>query len=117
MVRVYIKHSEDYAPVRAVCEQRLGAVPAAYVVADVCRPDLLVEIEGMAFSRWDLAGTCATPRRRCTGGTLSCRGAEKAGECVPSCPDGCPELLLCPHAVVPEPRLMRPNGDPSDLLS
>ena len=28
----------------------LGELPAIYAVADVCRPDLLVEIEGIAFS-------------------------------------------------------------------
>jgi enamine deaminase RidA (YjgF/YER057c/UK114 family) len=51
LVRVYIKRQEDYEAVRAACEQRLGELPTIYAVADVCRPDLLVEIEGMAFSR------------------------------------------------------------------
>ncbi len=50
-VHVYVKHAADYEKVRAVCERRLGRVPAVYAVADVCRPDLLVEIEGVAFSR------------------------------------------------------------------
>jgi enamine deaminase RidA (YjgF/YER057c/UK114 family) len=50
-VRVYVKRQEDYEKCRAVCEQRLGAVPAIYAVADVCRPELLVEIEGVAFTR------------------------------------------------------------------
>ncbi len=50
LVRVYIKHRDDYAKVRAVCEARLGEVPTVYAVADVCRPDLLVELEGIAFS-------------------------------------------------------------------
>jgi enamine deaminase RidA (YjgF/YER057c/UK114 family) len=49
-VRVYIKRQEDYARVRAVCEQRLGELPTIYALADVCRPELLVEIEGMAIS-------------------------------------------------------------------
>ncbi len=49
-IHVYVKHAEDYAKVRAVCERRLGHLPAIYAVADVCRPDLLVEIEGVAFS-------------------------------------------------------------------
>ena len=49
--RVYIKRPEDYAAVRAVCEQRLGMLPTIYAIADVCRPELLVEIEGVAFSR------------------------------------------------------------------
>jgi enamine deaminase RidA (YjgF/YER057c/UK114 family) len=51
LVRVYIKREEDYANVRAACEKRLGELPTIYAMADVCRPDLLVEIEGMAFSR------------------------------------------------------------------
>lgn len=50
-IRVYIKRQEDYARVRAVCEARLGELPAIYALADVCRPDLLVEIEGIAFSK------------------------------------------------------------------
>ena len=49
--RVYIKRPEDYAAVRAVCEQRLAMLPTIYAIADVCRPELLVEIEGVAFSR------------------------------------------------------------------
>ncbi len=51
MVRVYLKRPEDYAAVRAVCERRLGELPTIYATADVCRPELLVEIEGVAFSR------------------------------------------------------------------
>ncbi len=50
-VRVYIKHAGDYDKVRAVCERRCAGLPTIYAVADVCRPDLLVEIEGVAFSR------------------------------------------------------------------
>jgi enamine deaminase RidA (YjgF/YER057c/UK114 family) len=51
LARVYIKRPEDYPAVRAVCERRLDAVPTIYAIADVCRKDLLVEIEGVAFSR------------------------------------------------------------------
>ncbi len=50
-IHVYVKHATDYEKVREVCERRLGRLPAIYAVADVCRPDLLVEIEGVAFSR------------------------------------------------------------------
>ncbi len=49
-VRIYVKRQEDYALCRAVCERRFGAVPSIYVLADVCRSELLVEIEGVAFS-------------------------------------------------------------------
>jgi enamine deaminase RidA (YjgF/YER057c/UK114 family) len=50
IVRVYVKRQEDYPLVRQVCENRLGELPIIYAIADVCRPELLVEIEGIAFS-------------------------------------------------------------------
>jgi enamine deaminase RidA (YjgF/YER057c/UK114 family) len=50
-IRVYVKRPADVAACRAVCERRLGAIPALYLIADVCRPELLVEIEGVTFSR------------------------------------------------------------------
>jgi enamine deaminase RidA (YjgF/YER057c/UK114 family) len=54
-IRVYLKRAEDLAKCRAVCERRFGPVPAIYAVADICRPELLVEIEGVAFSRYSRA--------------------------------------------------------------
>jgi enamine deaminase RidA (YjgF/YER057c/UK114 family) len=51
LVRVYVKRQEDYEGIRAACQQRLGEVPTVYAIADVCRPELLVEIEGIAFSK------------------------------------------------------------------
>lgn len=51
-VRVYVKRAEDYEACREVCERRLGSLPAIYAQADICRPELLVEIEGAAFSRF-----------------------------------------------------------------
>ena len=50
LVRVYVKRREDYPQAREVCEKRLGELPIIYAIADVCRPELLVEIEGIAFS-------------------------------------------------------------------
>ena len=50
-VRVYLKRPEDFPICRAVCEKHFGTVPAIYAVADVCRPELLVEIEGVAFTK------------------------------------------------------------------
>ena len=50
LARVYIKRQEDYPKARGVCRRRLGELPTIYTVADVCRPELLVEIEGIAFS-------------------------------------------------------------------
>jgi enamine deaminase RidA (YjgF/YER057c/UK114 family) len=48
--RVYVKNQADYEKCREVCERRLPHVPAIYLHADICRPDLLVEIEAVAFS-------------------------------------------------------------------
>ncbi len=44
--RAYVRHTADLAAVREVVAQRLGDAPVTYVLADVCRADLLVEIEG-----------------------------------------------------------------------
>ncbi|WP_246211142.1 hypothetical protein [Vogesella oryzae] len=44
--RVYIRHAADYPAVRNTLQQLLGPdIRAVYVQADVCRSDLLVEIE------------------------------------------------------------------------
>jgi enamine deaminase RidA (YjgF/YER057c/UK114 family) len=43
--RIYIRRPEDFATVRAVFETQLGATSRHEVRADICRPDLLVEIE------------------------------------------------------------------------
>lgn len=97
VVRVYVKRPGDYPRVREVCEHWLGAVPISYVVADVCRPDLLVEIEGIAFARKAAAGSPAL-RRRCASPTSV---AASPGQRVPYCPATCPERSNCPHAVLP----------------
>jgi len=44
-VRAYVKNKSDYHAVRNVCEKRIPDVPVVYVQADVCRDELLVEIE------------------------------------------------------------------------
>ena len=49
-MRVYVKRVSDIPVVRATCEERLPDVPVVYVVADVCRPELLVEIEAAAMT-------------------------------------------------------------------
>ena len=48
LLRVYVKREND---IPAVCEYMQSHYPAAmkhYLVADVCRPELLIEIEGVA---------------------------------------------------------------------
>lgn len=58
-IRVYVRRPEDYEKCRAVCEKRLGNVPSVYAIADVCRPDLLVEIEGVTFSQMGKKGAAS----------------------------------------------------------
>jgi enamine deaminase RidA (YjgF/YER057c/UK114 family) len=60
-LRVYVKHAADYERCRACCEERLPGVPAIYLHADVCRPDLLVEIEAVAFSPFRPGQTLRRP--------------------------------------------------------
>ncbi len=45
-VRVYVKHKADVPAVKTVCENYFKDVPALYLIADICRQNLLVEIEG-----------------------------------------------------------------------
>jgi enamine deaminase RidA (YjgF/YER057c/UK114 family) len=100
LVRVYIKRREDYAFVRAACRERLGDTPATYVVADVCRPELLVEIEGIAFSRWLPTAPWAFPKPRCAGRPRHHDLLDRDDERAPICPATCPERFSCPDAVV-----------------
>lgn len=50
-LRVYVKRPSEYELIRKVCEERCRNIPILYTFADVCRDDLLVEIEGVAFPR------------------------------------------------------------------
>lgn len=50
-VRAYVKRREDYPAVRSICEKRLCEIPVVYSIGDVCRDDLLVELEGIAHSK------------------------------------------------------------------
>jgi enamine deaminase RidA (YjgF/YER057c/UK114 family) len=51
LARVYVKRQADYEAVRAVCQARWGQLPTTYVVGDICRGELLVEIEGIAVTQ------------------------------------------------------------------
>jgi len=51
VARVYVKRPAEYDRIRDICESRFGDVPTIYAIADICRPELLVEIEGVAFSK------------------------------------------------------------------
>lgn len=47
VLRVYLKYRSDYMPAREALEHRFGALPILYVLTDVCREELLIEIEGV----------------------------------------------------------------------
>lgn len=51
MIRVYIKHEQDYEIIKGVCDRLMPNVMKLFTFSDVCRPELLVEIEGMAFTQ------------------------------------------------------------------
>jgi enamine deaminase RidA (YjgF/YER057c/UK114 family) len=45
LLRVFIKSQEDFGLVKTICNEHFPSVPAVYVEADICRRDLLTEIE------------------------------------------------------------------------
>lgn len=47
--RAYVRHPADLDAVRSVVERRVAGAPVVYVQADVCRSDLLVEVEGLSL--------------------------------------------------------------------
>ena len=47
--RVYIRHAADTPQVQAVMAERVGAAPVVCVLADVCRAELLVEVEAQGL--------------------------------------------------------------------
>jgi enamine deaminase RidA (YjgF/YER057c/UK114 family) len=47
-IRVYIKHQDYLDDVRKICNRQFPHIPVHYLIADVCRDNLLVEIEGVA---------------------------------------------------------------------
>lgn len=47
-LRAYVKYKQDIPMVLDICKKHFPDIPIACVVADVCRPELLVEIEGLA---------------------------------------------------------------------
>jgi enamine deaminase RidA (YjgF/YER057c/UK114 family) len=44
-LRVYLKDQRDFSRVKAICKERFPGVPAVLISSDICRDDLLVEIE------------------------------------------------------------------------
>jgi hypothetical protein len=52
LLRVYIKKQDDFNKVKLICNRYFPGVPSVYIEADICRHDLLVEIEA------ELSGFC-----------------------------------------------------------
>ena len=46
-LRAYVRRGRDLGAVRAACRLAFGDIPSHFVRADICRDDLLVEIEGI----------------------------------------------------------------------
>lgn len=46
-LRVYIKNKDHYQIIRSTIEKRMPKTPAIYLFTDICRSELLVEIEGV----------------------------------------------------------------------
>ena len=49
-LHVFVKHKQDYEEVRTVVAEAYPHIPVVYTIADVCRDELLVEIEGILIS-------------------------------------------------------------------
>jgi len=52
LLKIYLRHPEHLHLVRASVDQHFGGVPAVYVQAEICRRELLLEIEGI----WSVSG-------------------------------------------------------------
>ncbi len=46
LLRIYIKNQEDFETVKSICSEHFPMTPASYIESDICRDDLLTEIEG-----------------------------------------------------------------------
>jgi enamine deaminase RidA (YjgF/YER057c/UK114 family) len=45
LLRVYIKNQDDFSKVKMLCMKQFPGVPAIFIESDICRDNLLVEIE------------------------------------------------------------------------
>lgn len=50
-LRVYIKDEAFYEEIRSIVEAEFPDIPVAYLVTDICRTELLVEMEGICICR------------------------------------------------------------------
>ncbi len=51
MLRVYLKNREDYEEAARIMNTYYPSLPVSYMCADVCRDELLIEIEGIAVTQ------------------------------------------------------------------
>lgn len=49
-IRVYVKHKALARKAESIISKRYPAVPTIYITGDICRDNLLIEIEGIAFT-------------------------------------------------------------------
>jgi hypothetical protein len=49
-LHVYVKNAADYKDIKAVVDNAYPDIPTVYTIADVCRSELLVEVEGLLIS-------------------------------------------------------------------
>jgi enamine deaminase RidA (YjgF/YER057c/UK114 family) len=49
--RVYVKNRKDFPRIKKVFKKYYGNLPVVYILADICREELLVEIEGKVILR------------------------------------------------------------------
>ena len=50
LLKTYVRHPEQFPAIRSALERHLDpATPAIYLMADICRSDLLLEIEGVVL--------------------------------------------------------------------
>jgi enamine deaminase RidA (YjgF/YER057c/UK114 family) len=45
LLRIYVKDQNDFTKVKKICAQRFPEVPAIFIQSDICRDNLLIEIE------------------------------------------------------------------------
>ncbi len=51
LFRIYVKEREDFAEIKRVVSEHYPNIDTIYTIADVCREELLVEIEGISISQ------------------------------------------------------------------
>lgn len=50
-MKIYIRHAQDYGKIKCAIEERVShKMPALYLQADICRNELLVEIEAIGHA-------------------------------------------------------------------